>query len=132
MMLQAVYKIPLCVLLLASVALRPGGCNGRELTLAVFVSGRVSGVSEAQDGYTGDLDGRPFRAAVNMAVEMVNNDSAILPGYTLARLIKDSRVSSRLFSVSQLKHTCHVRALRRSAVGVSRYSIGSGGCGGFR
>lgn len=90
-MLQAVYKIPLCVLLLASVALRPGGCNGRELTLAVFVSGRVSGVSEAQDGYTGDLDGRPFRAAVNMAVEMVNNDSAILPGYTLARLIKDSR-----------------------------------------
>ena len=92
-MLQGVYKILLCVLLLACVAVPPGGCTaGGELTLAVF----VSGLSEAQDGYTGDLDGRPFEAAVNMAVEMVNDNSLILPGYTLTSLIKDSRVS-RLF-----------------------------------
>ena len=103
-MLQAVYKLLLCLLLLACVALRPGGCQSGELTLAVF----ASGLSDAQDGFTGNLDGRPFMAAVDMALEMVNNNSEILPGYNLTSLIKDSRVSHLTSKRLSLRLSLHL------------------------
>ena len=60
--------------------------NATTLSLAVFISTGGS--------FTGGTDvGRPFVEAVNFAVELINNDTQLLPGYKLSFEITDSQVS---------------------------------------
>ena len=75
----------------------------RELTLAVFISGITNGTGQ----FTGNLDGRVFKAAVEMAVDIINQNSTdLLQGYQLNHAFNDSRV--RITMISSL-FTCHMR-----------------------
>lgn len=60
------------------------------LTLAVFVSainttGSITGGSNV---------GRPFVEAVGLAVELVNNDTNMMPGYKLDYSLTDAQVNT--------------------------------------
>ncbi len=59
------------------------------ISLAVFISDiDITGSS------TGGSDsGRPFVEAVDLAVSLVNNDTGLIPGYTLQYELADSQVS---------------------------------------
>ena len=59
------------------------------LTLAVF----VSGINSTGSFTGGEGVGRPFLEAVGLAVELVNNDTSLMPGYRLDYRITDSQVS---------------------------------------
>ena len=63
--------------------------NTSTLTLAVFMSGITPNGTNA---FAESLDGRPFITAVELALELVNNRTDILPGYTLEFTANDSRV----------------------------------------
>lgn len=73
----------------------PAVISQQELTLAVF----ISGITEGTGGFTGNLDGRVFKAAVELAVEIINENSTdLLPGYQLNHAFNDSRVSALVHS----------------------------------
>ncbi len=59
------------------------------LTVSVF----ISGITEEASGFTGEVDGRPFQAATELAREMINNDPDLLPGYELQLDYTDAKVS---------------------------------------
>ena len=63
--------------------------NTSTLTLAVFMSGITPNGTNA---FAESLDGRPFITAVELALELVNNRTDILPGYTLEFTANDSQV----------------------------------------
>ena len=65
------------------------GDNTSTLTLAVFMSGITPNGTNA---FAESLDGRPFITAVELALELVNNRTDILPGYTLDFTANDSQV----------------------------------------
>ena len=86
--------LPCLLLLLAALAeytncQESGSGSSFELTLAAFLSGITDG---AGDDFTGELDGRPFQVAVELAVEQVNTSSDILPSYSLRYDYQDSQV----------------------------------------
>ena len=60
------------------------------LTVSVF----ISGITEEASGFTGEVDGRPFQAATELARELINNDPTLLPGYELQLDYTDAKVSS--------------------------------------
>ena len=60
------------------------------LTLAVLLSGIDP---ETNDYFSGTLDGRPFLASIDLAVELINNRSDILHGYHLRYVANDTQVS---------------------------------------
>ena len=60
------------------------------LTVSVF----ISGITEEASGFTGVLDGRPFRAATDLAMELVNSNSSLLPGYELQLDYTDAKVGT--------------------------------------
>lgn len=60
----------------------------QELTLAVF----LSGIMEATDDFTGNLDGSSFQAAVELAVELINNRADLLPEHQLNCTFTESQV----------------------------------------
>ena len=62
--------------------------NTSSLTLAVF----VSGINSTGSFTGGDEQGRPFVEAVKLALELINNDSSLLPDYTLGYSITDAQV----------------------------------------
>lgn len=80
-------------LLLVCALCAPTAVNSQKdnLTLAVFISGiTLNGTG----GFTGNLDGRVFQAAVELAVDIINEEeSNLLPGYHLNHVFNDSRVS---------------------------------------
>ena len=59
------------------------GENGTLLTIAVLLP-----LSSP------DLDGRPYLPALDLALELINNRSDILSGYTLQAVVNDSAVST--------------------------------------
>lgn len=73
-------RLLLCCLLLS---FWPGSqcvaAAGEPLTVSVF----ISGITEEASGFTGELDGRPFQAATELARELINNNPDVLPGYEL-------------------------------------------------
>ena len=83
-------RLLLCCLLLS---LWPGSqcvaAAGEPLTVSVF----ISGITEEASGFTGELDGRPFQAATELARELINNDPDVLPGYELQLDYTDAKVS---------------------------------------
>ena len=86
----AMLAMLLPVLLQRVPALAQTADNASTLTLAVFLSGITP---NGMNSYAESLDGRPFITAVELALELVNNRSDILPGYTLEFTANDSRVS---------------------------------------
>ena len=61
------------------------------LSLAVF----ISGINDT-GSITGSSDsGRPFVEAVNLAVEQINNDTSLIPGYVLEYELADSQVNKK-------------------------------------
>ena len=68
----------------------PGVRAQTNLTLAVFISAITDGLNTGE--FTSDLDGRPFKAAVDIAMEAINNHSGILDGYLLQPQYVDSQV----------------------------------------
>ena len=63
--------------------------TSNTLTLAVFMSGITPNGTNA---FAESLDGRPFITAVELALELVNNRTDILPGYTLEFTANDAQV----------------------------------------
>lgn len=86
----------LCVLLLLGASLSLGSGQPINLTITVFISGITNETSPQQSQkevvFVSDLDGRQFQAAVDLAVEAVNNCSDILNGYNLQVQYVDSQV----------------------------------------
>lgn len=77
-----------CAVFLCCSISHVSGTQG-NLTLAVFVS-----AINMTSSFTGSSDiGRPFLEAVDLAVELINNDTALIPGYTLEYEITDAQVS---------------------------------------
>ena len=79
-------------LILAAVLLSFGvpevrGANS-SLTLAVF----ITAFNDSGSFTGGDQSGKPFLEAVDMAVELINNDSRILPDFHLDYKLTDSQV----------------------------------------
>lgn len=77
-------SVPACV-----VAQTADSTGNSTLTLAVFVSGITP---DATNSFSEGLDGRPFITAVQLAVELVNNRTDILPGYRLEFTTNDTQV----------------------------------------
>ena len=61
--------------------------GSKQLTLAVFMSGVLTNNSEFVGGQT-------FLTSLDLTLELLNNDSRLLPGYFLNASIADPRVSS--------------------------------------
>ena len=61
------------------------------LTVSVFISGITE--TEEASGFTGVVDGRPFKAAVGLAMDLINNDTSLLPGHRLELDFTDAKVS---------------------------------------
>ena len=59
------------------------------LTVSVF----ISGITEETSGFTGELDGRPFQAATELAKDLINRNPDLLPGYELQLDYTDAKVS---------------------------------------
>ena len=76
-------------LLLSTSAPRAAAAD-EVLTVSVF----ISGITEEASGFTGELDGRPFQAATEIARELVNSNSDLLPGYELQLAYTDAKVST--------------------------------------
>lgn len=72
-----------------------------NITFTVFISGLSSANSTDQDQdrvvFVNDLDGRQFQAAVDLAIEAINNHSQILNGYNLQVDYVDSQVDNDRF-----------------------------------
>ena len=86
-----VHRLLVCCLLLSSW---PGtqcvAAANEPLTVSVF----ISGITEEASGFTGELDGRPFMAATELAKELINNNPDLLPGYELQLDYTDAKVSA--------------------------------------
>lgn len=81
--INAIFCFALCLSILTHH--HAEGSN-TTLSLAVFISTGGS--------FTGGTDvGRPFVEAVDFAVELINNDTRLLPGINLEYEITDSQVS---------------------------------------
>lgn len=81
------------LVLCACLALAQGQLT--NITITVFISGLSTNTTDqGQDKvvFVRDLDGRQFQAAVDLAVEAVNNHSQILEGYNLQVEYVDSQV----------------------------------------
>ena len=61
------------------------------ITVSVFISGITE--TEEASGFTGVVDGRPFKAAVSLARDLINNDTSLLSGYKLELAYTDAKVS---------------------------------------
>lgn len=70
--------------------------KGTELTLAVFLP-----LSSP------DLDGRPYLPALELTLELINNNTDILPGYWVQATVNDSAVSLRLHECLFAYGSCH-------------------------
>ena len=62
------------------------------LSLAVF----ISAINDSGSFTGGAGVGRPFVEAVDLAVELVNNDTELIPGYALQYELADSQVKLKL------------------------------------
>ncbi len=74
-----------------------------NITITVFISGlSTNATDQDQDRvvFVSDLDGRQFQAAVDLAIEAVNNHSNILDGYNLQVDYVDSQVHSLMHDVT--------------------------------
>ncbi len=83
------------LVLCACLALAQGQLT--NITITVFISGLSSNTTDMDQDqdrvvFVRDLDGRQFQAAVDLAVEAVNNHSRILEGYNLQVEYVDSQV----------------------------------------
>lgn len=63
--------------------------SSSSLSLAVF----ISAINSTGSIIGGSDVGRPFVVAVDLAVELINQDPDMLPGYTLEARYSDSQVS---------------------------------------
>lgn len=70
---------------------RPTAAEDQVITVSVFISGITE--TEEASGFTGVVDGRPFKAAVGLARDLINNDTSLLPGYRLELSFTDAKVS---------------------------------------
>lgn len=73
-------------------AVLPAAKTQTNLTLAVFISAITDGLNSGE--FSGNLNGRPFQIAVDLAVEAVNNHPEILNGYNLQAVYVDSQVTN--------------------------------------
>ena len=64
------------------------------LTVSVF----ISGITDEASGFTGELDGRPFQAATELAKERINSNPVLLPRYELQLAYTDAKVSAMAMS----------------------------------
>jgi len=81
------FHLVLAAVLLSFRSSEVRGANN-SLTLAVFIT-----AFNDSGSFTGGVQsGRPFLEAVDMAVELINNDSRILPDYHLEYKLTDSEV----------------------------------------
>ncbi len=71
-----------------------------NLTLAVF----ITAINDSGSFTGGNNSGRPFLETVEMAVDLINQDSTILPNYHLDYKLTDSQVCYFL----QRAHGSHV------------------------
>ena len=94
--------LPVLLQNVPALAQAAAGDNTSTLTLAVFMTGITPNGTNA---FAESLDGRPFITAVELALELVNNRSDILPGYTLEFTANDSRVCNFLLPDSQNLHS---------------------------
>ena len=82
------------------------------ITVSVF----ISGITEGTSGFTGDLDGRPFKAAVELARDLIYNDTSLLPGYQLELAFTDAKVSviyhKTMHAVGSSLLACAARCLK--------------------
>ena len=86
-----VHCLLVCCLVLSSCPASQCVAAAREpLTVSVF----ISGITEEASGFTGELDGRPFQAATELAKELINNNLDLLPGYELQLDYTDAKVSA--------------------------------------
>ena len=81
--------LPVLLQNVPALAQPAAGDNTSTLTLAVFMSGITP---NGTNSYAESLDGRPFITAVELALELVNNRTDMLPGYTLEFTANDSQV----------------------------------------
>ena len=81
--------LPVLLQNVPALAQPAAGDNTSTLTLAVFMSGITPNGTNA---FAESLDGRPFITAVELALELVNNRTDMLPGYTLEFTANDSQV----------------------------------------
>ena len=82
---NAIFCFALCLSTLLTQQADAQGSNATTLSLAVFIS--------TGDSFTGGTDvGRPFVEAVEFAVELINNDTKLLPGFNLEYEITDAQV----------------------------------------
>ena len=81
--------LPVLLQNVPALAQPAAGDNTSTLTLAVFMSGITPNGTYA---FAESLDGRPFITAVELALELVNNRTDMLPGYTLEFTANDSQV----------------------------------------
>ena len=79
-------------MLLSPGVLTEAAANSEPLTVSVF----ISGITEEASGFTGELDGRPFEAAAEIAKDLINSNPDLLPGYELQLDYTDARVSPAL------------------------------------
>lgn len=86
---RLVYGILLAVILLFSC--RRTAAEDQVITVSVFISGITE--TEEASGFTGVVDGRPFKAAVGLARDLINSDTSLLPGYRLELAFTDAKVS---------------------------------------
>ena len=74
------------------VLLSAAGCGtaeakgNKQLTLAVFLSGVFTNQSEI-------IGGKAFLTGLQLALELLNNNSQLLPGYSVNASITDAQVS---------------------------------------
>eukprot|EP00731_Ephydatia_muelleri_P029051 Em0020g695a len=77
----------LLIVLLSAAGCRNAEAKGsKQLTLAVFMSGVFTNQSEIAGGHT-------FLTGLDLTLELLNNDSRLLPGYFLNTSIADTRCS---------------------------------------
>ena len=84
---DAMHREWLLIVLLSAAGCRNTEAKGsKQLTLAVFMSGVFTNQSEIAGGQT-------FLTGLDLTLELLNNDSRLLPGYFLNASIADPRVS---------------------------------------
>ena len=77
------------VALLSLTACRIAETKGnQQLSIAVFMSGVFTNRSEV-------IGGETYLTGLRLALELLNNDSRLLPGYSINASISDPQVSSR-------------------------------------
>ncbi|KAL5473441.1 hypothetical protein EMCRGX_G027926 [Ephydatia muelleri] len=92
----------LLIVLLSAAGCRNAEAKGsKQLTLAVFMSGVFTNQSEIAGGHT-------FLTGLDLTLELLNNDSRLLPGYFLNTSIADTRIIQPPTKIMIIEADCSV------------------------